>query len=124
MVQLTWPIIALGWVINIFQRGTGFHGPHQSNPEEKPEITDVRRSRATDPKLQIHGEIEFRNLNFAYALARPRKTSVRAAIPVLNDINLRVPAGSSLAIVGPTGSGKSTLVNLIPRIYDAARAPC
>src|SRR5260370_19723567 len=57
---------------------------------------------------RIQGEIEFRNLNFAY-----NGTSV------LKDINLRIPAGSSLAIVGPTGCGKTTLVNLIPRIYDA-----
>ena len=61
-----------------------------------------------DPMSRFSGAIEFRNLNFAY-----NGTSV------LKDINLRIPAGSSLAIVGPTGSGKTTLVNLIPRIYDA-----
>jgi len=55
------------------------------------------------------GEIEFRNLNFGYN-----------GVSVLKDINLRIPAGSSLALVGPTGSGKTTLVNLIPRAYDAA----
>ena len=57
---------------------------------------------------EITGEIEFRGLNFSYEGKQ-----------VLHDVNLRVPAGSSLAIVGPTGSGKTTLVNLIPRIYDA-----
>ena len=57
----------------------------------------------------LAGHIEFKNLNFAYN-----------GVEVLKDINLRVPAGSSLAIVGPTGSGKTTLVSLIPRIYDAA----
>ena len=59
--------------------------------------------------MACFGEIEFRNLNFAYN-----------GTPVLRDIDLRIPAGSSLAIVGPTGSGKTTLVSLIPRIYDAA----
>jgi ATP-binding cassette subfamily B protein len=109
MVQLTWPIIALGWVINIFQRGTASMGRINEILTAKPEITD-----APDvPKManaSIQGELEFRNLNFDYH-----------GTPVLHDINLKVPAGTSLAIVGPTGSGKSTLVNLIPRIYETTR---
>src|SRR5215470_18669942 len=109
MVQLTWPIIALGWVINIFQRGTASMGRINEILVEQPEIQDSAEVIATGHRAtQLQGEIEFRNLNFAY-----NETSV------LHDINLRIPAGSSLAIVGPTGSGKSTLVDLIPRIYDA-----
>jgi ATP-binding cassette, subfamily B, multidrug efflux pump len=114
MVQLTWPVIALGWVINIFQRGTASMGRINEILVEQPEIEDspAVRSKASDKSARptpIRGEMEFRGLNFAYN-----------EVPVLHDINLRIPAGSSLAIVGPTGSGKTTLVSLIPRIYDAA----
>jgi ATP-binding cassette subfamily B multidrug efflux pump len=109
MVQLTWPVIALGWVINIFQRGTASMGRINEILVEKPEIEDSPEVEAAGGSPQLRGEIEFRGLNFAYN-----------GVPVLHDINLRVPAGSSLAIVGPTGSGKTTLVSLIPRIYDAA----
>ncbi len=105
MMQLTFPIIALGWVVNIFQRGTASLVRLNEILQEQPEIKDE-----TDAKdRQVDGEIEFRGLNFAYNGKH-----------VLHDLNLRIPAGSSMAIVGPTGSGKSTLVNLIPRIYDAA----
>jgi len=105
MMQLTWPIIALGWVINIFQRGTASLGRINEIMREEPVIKDAPGAQ----DREIAGEIEFRHLTFNYD-----------GKEVLHDLNLRIPAGSSLAIVGPTGSGKTTLVNLIPRIYDAA----
>jgi ATP-binding cassette subfamily B protein len=104
MMQLTWPIIALGWVINIFQRGTASLIRINEIMREEPEIKDAPGAQ----DREIEGEIEFRGLNFSYEGKQ-----------ILHDLNLRVPAGSSLAIVGPTGSGKTTLVSLIPRIYDA-----
>jgi ATP-binding cassette subfamily B protein len=104
MTQLTWPIIALGWVINIFQRGTASLIRINEIMQEQPTIQDVPGAR----EREIQGRVEFRHLSFSYDDKQ-----------VLHDINLEIPAGSSLAIVGPTGSGKTTLVNLIPRIYDA-----
>ncbi|MGA9472787.1 MAG: ABC transporter ATP-binding protein [Terriglobales bacterium] len=120
MVQLTWPVIALGWVINIFQRGTASLTRINEILEAKPEIADEEgvnggmgappvRNEIYGERDNVVGEIEFANLSFAYQDTQ-----------VLRDINLRIPAGSSLAIVGPTGSGKTTLVNLIPRLHDAA----
>lgn len=114
---LSWPVIALGWVINIFQRGSASMGRINEILKERPEITDAQvgddfaRPLLGEAEIPgpIEGELEFRNLSFSYN-----------GVPVLRDVNLHVPAGTSLAIVGPTGSGKSTLVNLIPRIYDAA----
>ncbi|PYX92209.1 MAG: ABC transporter ATP-binding protein [Acidobacteria bacterium] len=108
MVQLTWPIIALGWVLNIFQRGTASVGRINEIFAEKPEIADAPVPQAKTCEA-IRGEVEFRNLDFSYN-----------GVPVLKNVDLHIPAGTSLAIVGPTGSGKSTLVNLIPRVYDAA----
>ncbi|HEY5174812.1 MAG TPA: ABC transporter ATP-binding protein [Terriglobales bacterium] len=123
MVQLTWPIISLGWVINIFQRGTASMGRIQNLLAEQSEVTDTAVP-ATGAPTEVSGGIEFRNLSFHYGhtlIAAERGMShVHGDEAVLKNINLRVPEGTSLAIVGPTGSGKSTLVSLIPRIYDAA----
>jgi ATP-binding cassette, subfamily B, multidrug efflux pump len=118
MVQLTWPMIAIGWVVNLFQRGTASVIRIDELLKQQPDITDDPQislsSRSTAERSavasqSIAGSIAFHNLTFTY----PDGTEV------LHNINLHIPAGSSLAIVGPTGSGKSTLVNLIPRIYDA-----
>jgi ATP-binding cassette, subfamily B, multidrug efflux pump len=105
MMQLMFPIIALGWVVNIFQRGTASLARLNEILQEQPQIRD----EAPAKDLPVQGEIEFRGLNFEYE-----------GKPVLRDLKLRIPAGTSMAIVGPTGSGKTTLVSLIPRIYDAA----
>ncbi len=121
MVQLTWPVIALGWVINIFQRGTASLGRIDQIMREQPEVTDAPGAQ----ELPIEGRIEFRNLSFAYSgapqvnAAGNGNAKTSGPVEVLHDVNLAIPAGTSLAIVGPTGSGKSTLVNLIPRVYDA-----
>jgi ATP-binding cassette subfamily B multidrug efflux pump len=122
MVQLTWPIISLGWVLNIFQRGTASMGRIQNVLAEQPEVTDAGVPAIGAP-TEVGGEIEFRNLSFHYGhtliAAERGMGQVHGDEAVLKNINLRVPEGTSLAIVGPTGSGKSTLVSLIPRIYDA-----
>ena len=128
MVQLIWPIIAIGWVVNLFQRGTASVVRINELLKQQPEIADdpsllacrsehgtahvdsTFRASSDKAPCSIQGGVEFRNLSFAYP-----------GVPlVLEDINLSVRAGSSLAIVGPTGSGKSTLVSLIPRLLDSA----
>jgi ATP-binding cassette subfamily B multidrug efflux pump len=125
MVQLTWPIIALGWVINIFQRGTASMGRIAQLLHTKPEIADDPTLIRAPEGEAIRGEIEFRNLTFAYPkdskmqIAEQLSIVTQPGSAVLHNVSLKVPAGTSLAIVGPTGSGKSTLVNMIPRVYDA-----
>jgi ATP-binding cassette subfamily B multidrug efflux pump len=109
MVQLIWPMIAIGWVVNLFQRGTASVVRIDELLKQQPAIADAPGLDSTSHVAA--GEIEFRNLTFTYSTGGPE---------VLHDINLHIAAGSSLAIVGPTGSGKSTLVGLIPRLHDAA----
>src|SRR6202000_3222271 len=93
----------------IFQRGTASMGRIDEILRVQPEITDAHVASDLKSVTALRGEIEFHHLHFDYN-----------GVPVLKDINLKIPAGSSLAIVGPTGSGKTTLVSLLPRIYDAA----
>jgi ATP-binding cassette subfamily B multidrug efflux pump len=104
--MLIWPTIAVGWVINIFQRGAASMGRILEIMDAPPEIHDESGSRAPE---SVAGALELRNLTFQYPNSKN---------PVLRNISMVVPAGTTLAIVGHTGSGKSTLVNLIPRLFD------
>ncbi len=114
MVMLTWPVIALGWVVNLWQRGTASVVRIDELLSDKPTIDDAEADASIPANLTLRGDIEFRDLSFSYS------GSDAGRAEVLHSLSLKVPAGTSLAIVGPTGSGKSTLVNLIPRLYDAA----
>ena len=104
LAMLHWPMIALGWVVNLFERGEASMARIHAILDARPEIRDEDPL----PVTEIRGDVEFRSLNFAYD-----------GVPVLRDIDLVVPAGATVAIVGPTGSGKSTLVSLLPRLFDA-----
>jgi ATP-binding cassette subfamily B protein len=112
MVLLTWPIIAVGWVVNIFQRGTASVKRIDELLRSEPAIDDSAADSTIPADTLLQGEIEFRDLNFSYG-------DPGSETEVLRGISLTIPAGSTLAIVGPTGAGKSTLVNLLPRIDDA-----
>jgi len=120
---LVWPMIALGWVTNIFQRGAASTGRLNYILRATPQIDD--RAAKVPPETPIAGEIEFRNLTFTYPTnlagngANAPGKSNGAAHAVLSDINLKVPAGSTLAIVGPTGSGKTTLASLVARLWES-----
>jgi ATP-binding cassette subfamily B multidrug efflux pump len=122
---LVWPMIALGWVTNIFQRGAASMGRLNYILTAQPKIDD--RAAKVPSGVEVDGEIEFRNLNFAYpttmsgasATNGSGKAKASGSDGVLRDINLKIPAGSTLAIVGPTGSGKTTLAALVARLWEA-----
>jgi len=96
-------MIALGWVVNIFERGEASMGRIHAILDAPPEIRDEDPL----PVREIRGDVEFRSLTFAHG-----------GTAVLHEIDLRVPAGTTVAVVGPTGSGKTTLVSLLPRLVD------
>jgi ATP-binding cassette subfamily B multidrug efflux pump len=139
LTLLVWPMIALGWVTNIFQRGAASMGRLTYILNAQPRIDDRDVKIPADQVLR--GEIEFRDLTFTYptllsgdgnasgGAANGRGTkgdsangtaaSTNSGHPILSNINLRIPAGSTVAIIGPTGSGKTTLAALVARLWDA-----
>jgi ATP-binding cassette subfamily B multidrug efflux pump len=107
LTLLIWPMIAFGWVTNILQQGAASMGRLAKIMDTEPEIQNTNK---TDYSIEeIKGRIEFRNVFF---------THKNSNSPTLKNINLEIPQGTTIAVVGYTGSGKSTLINLIPRLYD------
>jgi ATP-binding cassette subfamily B protein len=115
-VMLTWPMIALGWVVNLVQRGKASIVRIHELLREVPSIDD-RSASPTLAHADIQGTIDFNDLHFAYPTGAG--ASLGVGPEVLHGITLHVPAGSSLALVGPTGAGKSTLASLVARLYEA-----
>jgi ATP-binding cassette subfamily B protein len=109
MGMLIWPMIALGWVVNLMQRGTASWGRIMELMHEKPSIRR-RESREFRERREASGELRFEGVEMKYPAGY-----------ALKDITLEIPAGAVVAIVGHTGSGKSTLVSLIPRLVDPTR---
>jgi ATP-binding cassette, subfamily B, multidrug efflux pump len=108
MILLIWPIIAVGWVVNLFQRGTASVKRIDEILQALPGIDDSLADPGIPADTVLRADIEFRNLSFSYGETQ-----------ILRNVSLHIPAGSSLAIVGPTGSGKTSFVNLISRLYEA-----
>jgi ATP-binding cassette subfamily B multidrug efflux pump len=106
MGMLIWPMIALGWVVNLMQRGTASWSRIMELMHEKPSI-QRRESKEYKEYEEVRGELRFEGVEMKYP-----------AGSALKDITLEIPAGATVAIVGHTGSGKSTLVSLIPRLMD------
>ncbi len=104
MGMLVWPMIALGWVVNLMQRGNASLARIYEMIEERPTIAAPAHPKPID---QVDGEIELRNVSMQYG-----------GTAALDNVSIRIPAGSTIALVGHTGSGKSTLIHLIPRMMD------
>jgi ATP-binding cassette, subfamily B, multidrug efflux pump len=104
--MLSWPMIALGWVVNLFQRGAASMGRVSKVLQTEPRVRDAADAVAPE---RVRGEIEFRGVSFRHPGTER---------DVLRDLSFRIPAGATAAIVGPTGSGKSTVVSLLARMYD------
>jgi ATP-binding cassette subfamily B protein len=110
LAMLSWPMIAFGWVTNMFQRGTASWKRMLEVLDAAPLVSDDPAPEGRAPLPPIRGAIDIRGLTFAYNGA-----------PVLHEVSVSVEAGRTLAIVGPTGSGKTTLINLLPRLYEPPR---
>jgi ATP-binding cassette subfamily B protein len=119
---LTWPLIALGWVINLFQRASASMNRIATLLDAKPTIDTARDATAALPAVSGGRSIEFRDVGFHYPqIESTDKTGKAESIEprwILRHLSFVVPAGTTLGLVGATGSGKTALIDLIPRLYD------
>jgi ATP-binding cassette subfamily B multidrug efflux pump len=112
LAMLTWPMIALGWVINLFQRGSASMKRLAEILDARPVVVSPDAPRSLPPAAAGR-ELEFRNVSFHFPAPAGQEPRW-----VLRNLSFRVPAGSTLGIVGATGSGKSTLMDLVPRLNE------
>jgi ATP-binding cassette subfamily B multidrug efflux pump len=110
MGMLVWPMIALGWVVNLMQRGTASWSRIMELMHEQPSIRRRNSSYSSSSPYSVLGALRFESVEMKYPAGY-----------ALKNITLEIPAGATVAIVGHTGSGKSTLVSLIPRLFDPTR---
>ncbi|MFC1515811.1 ABC transporter ATP-binding protein [Thermodesulfobacteriota bacterium] len=110
---LTWPMMAMGWVTNLLQRGKASLDRINAILETRPEIADAKDAKSIK---QLQGDIAFENVQFSYH-SGSGKNDIASA---LNGVSVRIETGKVLGIVGPPGSGKTTLLNLVPRIFDVS----
>lgn len=110
LALMTWPMMAIGWVINMWQRGAASMARINNILHTLPEITDSPTAR--QDKTELQGSIEMRNLTFTYP---------GTDTPVLKGIDINIPSGKTVALIGRTGSGKSTLMNLLLRMHNPER---
>jgi ATP-binding cassette subfamily B protein len=110
LTMLSWPMIAFGWVTNMLQRGMASWKRMLDVLEAEPAIVDRAAAGATLSVRDIRGAIEFRGLTFTYD-----------GTEVLHDVSATIGAGQTVALIGPTGSGKSTLIGLLARLHDPPR---
>jgi ATP-binding cassette subfamily B protein len=117
LATLTWPLIALGWVINLFQRGAASMGRLNEIFAARPSVATPPQPRPL-PAAHRGRSIEFRGVGFHYPVEAGHDNDSASPRWVLRDISFRIAAGGTLGVVGATGSGKSALLDLIPRFYD------
>jgi ATP-binding cassette subfamily B multidrug efflux pump len=107
MTVLTWPLIGFGWVVNLVQRGTASLGRLNEILRQHPDVADPAGERGEF--VDIRGDIEFQGVAYSYP---------GSSRPAVEDITLQIPAGQTVAILGRTGSGKTTVAHLVARLFD------
>jgi ATP-binding cassette subfamily B protein len=115
---LTWPMMAMGWVVNLIQRGKASLDRINKILETRPEIDSTPDAR---PIMRTRGEIVFEDVIFSYESGSCESDYKSGILPALAGINIKLEPGKTLGVIGPPGSGKTTLLSLIPRLFEVSQ---